>query len=72
VTYDTYFNLEHGPIPTSIKNLIDTAADDIDSSVLSDTIIFEKPRGTVMCRILPVRKFEEKTENYSQKQNWIY
>ena len=60
VTYDTYFNLEHGPIPTSIKNLVDTAADDIDNSVLSDTITFERPEGTGMYRILARRKFEEK------------
>lgn len=60
VTYDTYFNLEHGPIPTSIKNLVDTAADDVDNSVLSDTITFERPEGTGMYRILPRRNFEEK------------
>ena len=60
VTYDTYFNLEHGPIPTSIKNLVDTAADDVDNSVLSDTITFERPKGIGMYRVLPTRKFEEK------------
>jgi len=62
VTYDTYINLEHGPIPSFIKNLVDNAADDIDSSVLSDTILFERPDGTRMFRFLPKRELTEKDE----------
>lgn len=57
LTFDTYVNLEHGPIPSAIKNLIDTASDDIDSSSLADTISVEKPEGTDMCRIIGLRKF---------------
>ena len=38
VTYDNYINLEHGPIPSAIKNLVDTATDDVDNSLLADTI----------------------------------
>lgn len=64
VTYDTYVNLEHGPIPSFIKNLVDTAADDIDSSKLADTISFEKPIGTDMYRVLPTRKFTEDDKKY--------
>ena len=60
VTYDTYIHLEHGPIPSAIKNLIDTADDDLDASALADTIHFEHPKGTKMSRILPNRKFAEK------------
>ena len=59
VTYDTYINLEHGPIPSFIKNLVDTAADDIDSSILSDTISFETPRGTNRYRVLPNRDLSD-------------
>jgi uncharacterized phage-associated protein len=59
VTYDTYINLEHGPIPSAIKNLIDTASDDIDNSMLVDTLSFETPSGTRMCRVIPTRKFTE-------------
>ena len=62
VTYDTYINLEHGPIPSFIKNLVDNAADDIDSSILSDTIAFERPAGTKMFRVLPKRSLTEKDE----------
>ncbi len=64
VTYDSYVNLEHGPIPSFIKNLIDDAADDIDHSVLGDTIHFERPAGTKMFRILPKRDFSKKDREY--------
>ena len=60
VTFDTYINMEHGPIPTGIKNLVDTSTDDIDHSVLSDTIACEWPEGIKMCRITPLRQFTEK------------
>ena len=64
VTYDIYINMEHGPIPSSIKNLVDTSADDIDSSILSDTINCEHPEFTKMCRILPTREFTESDKKY--------
>lgn len=64
VTYDNYVNLEHGPIPSTILNLVNSAVYDIDNSVLSDTIKFETPQGTEMCRILPTRKFNEGDEKY--------
>ncbi len=64
VTFDTYINLEHGPIPSFIKNLVDSAADDIDSSNLADTIVFERPAGTRMFRFLPKREFTETDKDY--------
>lgn len=67
ITYDTYYNLQHGPIPSSIKNLIDDAAEDIDTSVLADTIRFERPSGTRMYRILPTRKLSETDIKYFSK-----
>lgn len=59
ITYDTYFNLEHGPIPSQIKNLVDTVADDPAKAVLSTTIACEFPKGIDMCRIIPKRDFTE-------------
>lgn len=64
VTYDTYVKMEHGPIPSFIKNLVDTATDDIDSSLLADTIHIETPQGTNMYRVLPNRKFLESDKKY--------
>jgi len=59
ITYDTYVHLEHGPIPSAIMNLVNSASDDIDNSELADTITVEKPEGTDMCRIIGLRKFSD-------------
>jgi hypothetical protein len=64
ITYDCYINLEHGPIPSAIKNLVDSAADDIDNSVLADAIRIERPQGTDMYRVVPLREFNKADENY--------
>lgn len=60
ITYDTYVKLEHGPIPSTIKSLIDTACENMDESILFDTIKCERVKGIDMYRILPVRKFTQK------------
>ena len=64
VTYDTYINLEHGPIPSAIKNLVDTVDDDIDNSILADTIKFERPKGADIHRVIGLRQFNEKDKKY--------
>lgn len=64
VTGDNYVNLEHGPIPSSLLNLVNNSIDDIDSSVLSDTISFERPNGINMCRMIPSRQFKEEDKKY--------
>jgi uncharacterized phage-associated protein len=69
VTFDTYVNLEHGPIPSTIKNLVDEVCDDIDSSVLADTIYCETSENSKMMRIVPKRKFsKEDTKYFSQTE----
>lgn len=64
ITFDNYVHLEHGPIPSTIKNLIDDACDDIDHSVLADTIQCESVEGIAMKRILPTRSFSENDRKY--------
>lgn len=64
VTYDTYVNLEHGPIPTEVKNLVDTADDDVDNSVLADTVRFHQPEGMNMHRVIVTRPFNEQDKRY--------
>jgi len=59
VTYDTYVNLDRGPIPSFIKNIVDSSADEPQKSSLSDIIKFETPSGTIMKRVLPKRDFTE-------------
>lgn len=64
VTFDTYINLEHGPIPTIIKNLVDTVEDDIDSSELIDTIRIEKSNDRGIHRVIATRSFAENDKKY--------
>ena len=64
ITFDTYVNLEHGPIPSTIKNLVDEVCDDIDSSVLADTISCEFVESSKMMRIIPKRSFTSEDEKY--------
>ena len=67
ITYDNYVNLEHGPIPSTIKNLIDDAGEDIGSSIFRDTIKVEKkarPTGNIMIKFIPKRKFEDFDRKY--------
>ncbi len=64
ITYDTYVHLEHGPIPSGIKNLVDTATDDIDNSVLTDTISINTSKENYLQRIIPSRDFTERDERY--------
>lgn len=67
ITYDTYVNLQHGPIPSTIKNLIDDAADDITHSNLKDVIKIEKhkmPTGNTMIKFTPNRLFTINDKKY--------
>lgn len=67
VTFDTYVNLEHGPIPSTIKNLVDDVCEDPDSSVLADAIYCEKPDKVNIHRILPQRDFPAEDKKYFSK-----
>lgn len=63
ITWDTYINLEHGPIPSGIKNLVDDA-EDLGNSKLSDTIQIEKLENSYLHRIVPMRDFNENDKKY--------
>lgn len=64
ITYDTYVNLEHGPVPSTIMNLVTTVENNIDESVLGDTIGIAQNDETKMKRIQTRRKFNEKDAKY--------
>ena len=64
VTYDKYVHLEHGPIPSVIKNLVDSVANDIDNALLADTLAIEQSDGLEIQRIIPRRSFTTKDEKY--------
>lgn len=64
ITYDDYYHLDHGPIPSVIKNLVDEVDDDFDNATLSDTISIEQRDGSALKRISSARKFSEKDLKY--------
>ena len=68
ITYDVYYKLEHGPIPTVIKNLVDFTADDPETAVLSDAISVERVKGTNMQRVSAIKNFKESDKNYFSDQ----
>jgi uncharacterized phage-associated protein len=55
ITFDTYFKLEHGPIPTVIMNLVNEAEDDTENSILADTIDIQKNSNSEIHRIISRR-----------------
>ena len=63
ITFDRYFKLEHGPIPTVIKNLIDDAGEDVAHSALADTIDVECSPGQMIQRIVMRRKIGQEDLN---------
>ena len=64
VTYDRYVNLEHGPIPSTILNLVNEAINDVDSAQLADAVQFEKSDISDMCRMKVSRAFSHEDKDY--------
>jgi uncharacterized phage-associated protein len=60
VTFDTYYNLEHGPIPSAIKSLVDAAEDDIDNALLADTIQIKQTPGQEIHRVQALRPLTDR------------
>lgn len=64
ITGDTYYHLEFGPVPTTIKNLIDTVSDDPEKAILSDIIKIECEGGHDIHKIVCLLPFEKRDEEY--------
>lgn len=67
VTNDRYVNLEHGPVPSTIMNLVDAVENDIDNSILGDTIAVTKREDSNMKRIRVKHSFTEKDAEHFTK-----
>lgn len=66
ITYDRYVNLEHGPIPSIIKNIVDELSCDPDKSRVSDILSMSKidiSNGT-MYKIEARRKLNQRELDY--------
>lgn len=67
ITNDNYVNLEHGPVPSAIMNLIEAVENDIDNSILGDAISVVERDGSNMKRIQTRHSFTEKDAEYFTK-----
>lgn len=61
MTYDTYYHLEHGPIPSAIMNLVNSVADD-PNAILSDTIKITRESDSPIQKISCLENFSKKDE----------
>lgn len=65
ITYDNYVHLEHGPIPSTILNLVNAVENDIDNAtIFADLFSIKKRDGSNQKKIVPVRTFTNKDEKY--------
>ena len=64
ITYDDYYKLEHGPIPSMILNLINSVEDDYEKAILADTIYIERPENFPMQRIKCLEEFSKEDKKY--------
>lgn len=67
ITYDTYINLENGPIPSKILNMINSVVDDPENAILSDTIYIQNPVGK-MQQVKCHEEFTKEDEKYFSEQ----
>ncbi len=64
VTGETYYHLEFGPIPTTIKNLVDSVGDNPESAMLSDIIAVQCEDGHDIHKVICLQSFTEKDREY--------
>ena len=64
ITGDTYYHLEFGPIPTTIKNLVDSVSDDPETALLSDVIQINCDDVHDIHKIISLQPFTEKDKEY--------
>jgi uncharacterized phage-associated protein len=64
VTGEVYYHLDFGPIPTTIKNLVDSVGDNPESAMLSDTIEIQCHDGHDIHKVVCVKPFTKEDEEY--------
>lgn len=64
ITYDCYVHLEHGPVPSTILNLVDAVENDMSESILGDTLSIETRNGSNMKRIATIEQFDQRDKAY--------
>src|SRR3989338_9061180 len=64
ITFDNYVNMDHGPIPSTILNLVNSVENDTEDAILSDTISVEVKNSSLMKRIVSSGKFSDRDKGY--------
>lgn len=64
ITYDDYVHLEHGPIPSTILNLVNAVETDTDNAILADSFSVATRENSNQKKIIPARTFTSKDEKY--------
>lgn len=64
ITGDTYYHLEFGPIPTTIKNLVDSVGDNPEMAMLSDVITIQCEDNHDIHKVICLQPFTEKDKEY--------
>lgn len=64
ITYDNYVHMEHGPIPSTILNLVNSVENDTEDAILTDSISIEMRDGSLMKRVITKGMFTEKDRGY--------
>ena len=64
ITFDNYVHLEHGPVPSTIMNLVTAVETDPENSILIDSMAIETTEGSNLKKIVPAAKFSEKDEDF--------
>ena len=67
ITNDKYINLEHGPVPTAIMNLVEAVENDLDNSILGDTIVVVERDGSNMKKVQVRRRFNDRDAEHFTK-----
>ena len=60
ITGDNYINMEHGPVPSTIKNLVYSVAAEPNEALLADTINIDQNPSSMIHKIVPSRAFTDK------------
>lgn len=64
ITFDNYVHLEHGPVPSTIMNLINSVESDMDNAILAGSLSVEVTENSNRRRIVPSRNFNEADKKY--------
>jgi uncharacterized phage-associated protein len=64
ITYDNYVHLEHGPIPSTILNLINAVENDNENALLAESLMVEIKENSLLKRVVPTRSFSENDLKY--------